>query len=428
MKDELPNCKTEKESLEISKEQRWQRALDSFAQLYEIQDPIRLEYELVQSARWCDLPLDIYRRIFEIYCHAKSEVQSKPLFLRTKKLADSLIQPLEYIAKLSAISLLVGVITYVAEIPKRAEQQATQQKLAHYQAWQIINASEGKAYSGGRIDALQDLNKDGVSLAGLNVKGAILTGINLKSANLSYANLSDIKLEIGNLSGSSFFGANLSGAYFAYTDLSNADFSYANLRKAILAQGTNLSNAKLEEADLRGSHLASPNLENANLDSANLKGASLAGANLTGANLEYANLSGANLHNVNLTKANLKEINLEKAVYDRKTQFPEGFNPAQYKAYLVSPGVDLRGVDLTAANLAVINLINANLAGANLTAANLYHANLKGVNLTNANLRDTNLEEASGLTPNQVKKAKNWEKAKYDEDFRKQLGLSPKSK
>lgn len=48
MKDELPDCKIEKESLEISKEQGWQRELDSFAQLYVIQDPIRRQYELTR--------------------------------------------------------------------------------------------------------------------------------------------------------------------------------------------------------------------------------------------------------------------------------------------------------------------------------------------------------------------------------------------
>ncbi len=32
-----------------------------------------------------------------------------------------------------------------------------------------------------------------------------------------------------------------------------------------------------------------------------------------------------------------------------------------------------------------------------------------------------------GLTPEQVKEANNWEKADYDPEFRKQLGLPPQS-
>jgi hypothetical protein len=37
----------------------------------------------------------------------------------------------------------------------------------------------------------------------------------------------------------------------------------------------------------------------------------------------------------------------------------------------------------------------------------------------------TDLSGAKNLTPEQVKYAKNWEKAEYDEEFRKKLGLSP---
>ncbi|ACB49400.1 hypothetical protein cce_0048 [Crocosphaera subtropica ATCC 51142] len=44
-------------------------------------------------------------------------------------------------------------------------------------------------------------------------------------------------------------------------------------------------------------------------------------------------------------------------------------------------------------------------------------------NLTQANLKDANLTEILWMTPEQIKQAYNWETAKYDPDFKKQLGL-----
>mgnify|MGYP001796761554 FL=1 len=62
-------------------------------------------------------------------------------------------------------------------------------------------------------------------------------------------------------------------------------------------------------------------------------------------------------------------------------------------------------------------LINAQLNGADLSDANLYGADLKGANLYGANLYNTKLIKAKNLTVAQVKKALNWQKAKYDKKF-----------
>ncbi len=95
---------------------------------------------------------------------------------------------------------------------------------------------------------------------------------------------------------------------------------------------------------------------------------------------------------------------------------------------------DLSSILLSGANLSRTNLIDANLKGANLKGANLSRANLIDANLIDANLRgaflsDADLENANlreaDLTPEQVKQAKNWEKAKYSEEFRAKLGLPP---
>jgi uncharacterized protein YjbI with pentapeptide repeats len=54
-------------------------------------------------------------------------------------------------------------------------------------------------------------------------------------------------------------------------------------------------------------------------------------------------------------------------------------------------------------------------------------ANLKGANLKGANLCGANLRQASNLTVEQVKSAKFWEDATYDENFRQELKLPPKN-
>src|SRR2546425_6431596 len=67
---------------------------------------------------------------------------------------------LEVLEYLGTLSVLVAVVSYFAA-------SGTRQKQKHYQAWQVVNTAQGKGGSGGRIEALQDLNRDGVHLVGL---------------------------------------------------------------------------------------------------------------------------------------------------------------------------------------------------------------------------------------------------------------------
>ena len=116
---------------------------------------------------------------------------------------------------------------------------------SNYQAWQVINSAQGKGGSGGRVEALADLLRNGVSLAGINLDDAWLEGVSLANATLVR---------------SSMRGANLANA--------------------------NLSGANLEGADLRGAHLVA-----ANLCDANLKGADITDARLSAATLDRADLT-----------------------------------------------------------------------------------------------------------------------------------------
>jgi hypothetical protein len=161
----------------------------------------------------------------------------------------SFLEVLEYLGRLS---VLLGVIFYFSESGARIKQR-------HYQAWQVINTAQGKGGSGGRIEALQELNADKVPLVGVNAAGAFLQGVRLERANLLRADLS---------------AADLRGSSFRLADLTYADLHDANFRGSDL-EHTVLTNADLANADLVGSNLAAAKLDAANLTSADLRFANL---------------------------------------------------------------------------------------------------------------------------------------------------------
>ncbi|HEY9829494.1 MAG TPA: pentapeptide repeat-containing protein [Stenomitos sp.] len=89
-------------------------------------------------------------------------------------------------------------------------------------------------------------------------------------------------------------------------------------------------------------------------------------------------------------------------------------------------GVNFSRADLSRANLFKANLFKANFSEAKLFKANFSEANLSEANFGSAGLTEANLKGVKNLTPEQIKEARNWEKANYDPDFREQLGLPPK--
>jgi hypothetical protein len=187
----------------------------------------------------------------------------------------SFLEVLEY---LSSFGVLIAVIFYFGESGDRLKQK-------HYQAWQVINTAQGKGGNGGRIEALQELNADGISLVGVDVSSAFLQGIRLQRASLARSN---------------FSAADLRDSDLTFAGLSDADLRSANLRHCIL-RGANLEHANLTDADLFS-------------------------ADLTGADLSGATLANADLRNTNL--ANLKwsdTLNLKNANIFGVKNAPEGF-------------------------------------------------------------------------------------------------------
>lgn len=149
--------------------------------------------------------------------------------------------------------------------------------------------------------------------------------------------------------------------------------------------------------NLRGINLNSANLSFANLISADLKGADLRNADLSSADFRDANLSSADLSGANFSNADLSRVTLS--------------------------ATNLYNTKLSDARLYYADLGNADFRYADLRNANLRSADIKNANFGSANLEKTDFRYAKNLTPEQVKSAKNWQQAIYDEEFRKKLGL-----
>ena len=153
-----------------------------------------------------------------------------------------------FIKLIQMIAFVFGAYQFWANRKERLAADATNevqaQKDANYQAWQVVNAAQGKGGSGGRIDALADLARNRVSLAGVNLDGAWLEAIDLRGAILPHATVRATNLQASQLTGA---------------NLERADLTDANLTAARLDQ------ARLKGADLTGARLSAASLEGADL-------------------------------------------------------------------------------------------------------------------------------------------------------------------
>jgi hypothetical protein len=149
---------------------------------------------------------------------------------------------LDVLEHLGTFSVLIAVVFYFADSGNRIKQK-------HYQAWQVINTAQGKGGSGGRIEALQELNADHVSLTGVDAGGAFLRGIQLERAHIERCDLHAADLRASDLKFARLDECNLQSANFREADLSGADLSETTLQDSDLTQA-NLSNANFAGADL----------------------------------------------------------------------------------------------------------------------------------------------------------------------------------
>lgn len=206
---------------------------------------------------------------------------------------------LKFLQLIAAFSVVVGVVSYLRSADERERQ-------GHFEAWQVISAAYGQRGSGGRHEALEALNRDGVSLMGIDLSGAMLADVRLPGARLAYSILDSTIFDGATLTGTQLVGSSLEGASLVAAEITGGDLGEARLRGAYLQRAV-LDGASLTGADLTGAHLMRASLRNAVLFCADVKRAQLQMVDLRGANLsalqhwrEILSLYGANVFGVEL--------------------------------------------------------------------------------------------------------------------------------
>lgn len=292
---------------------------------------------------------------------------------------------------------------------RRAEAEDFQEKNADsfplsYLAEDFIFESKVNR-SGERIENFHISNstiKSNVIFEDVHIDNLFFNDDNLTEANFVQFNTNNTYFNDNNIAQATFINTNSINVYFTECNLAG-----------IVLIGSSLINSYIQDDSTNSFQNMQVNLSRCDLRNINLSGCDLCGIVLSQANLSNANLCEINLSGTDLNGSDLSEANLNKANLS---------------------GTNLSQVNFSKANLSYANLCGANFDNSNLSAANLNQAKLIGARLNAANLQSSELNDADimacdfigaiNLTPKQVKVAKNWEYAKYDEEFRKELGLS----
>jgi uncharacterized protein YjbI with pentapeptide repeats len=150
-----------------------------------------------------------------------------------------LVPALEYVGKLG---LLLALLLWLYPGCKQRKQSAESIKQAaadarksrHYVAWQTITSALGKPGNGGRADALNDLNQDGILLDGISLTGGVIIvgPLSLTNASMTRADLSDGQYEGVNFSGATFDSSKWENAFSLDCNFQGASFWDATLKNA----------------------------------------------------------------------------------------------------------------------------------------------------------------------------------------------------
>lgn len=120
------------------------------------------------------------------------------------------------------------------------------------------------------------------------------------------------------MNGSNFQNTNLVASSFEQCDLASADF-----RGAKFSPDSRMFRVTANEGNFEGVNFEGLAIESVNLRDANLRGAKNFGS-VKRANFQKADLRGTDLSSL---KTPLVGVRWEKAVYDKDTVFPKGFDP-----------------------------------------------------------------------------------------------------
>jgi uncharacterized protein YjbI with pentapeptide repeats len=319
---------------------------------------------------------------------------------------------------LGKFSIVLAAIVFIWEIPTRIDQEELAQKRTHYEAWSVVNNGIKKSASLGRKEALEFLNKKGDKLSGLDIQDAVLEELTLPKATLKLS-----KMNRSDLIKSDFTEATLDYADFSDAYLWNSKFNAAALSRANFS-GAELNDVELKKADI-------------------LCAKFLGSKNLTFEQLKEANNWASAVYDPEFQKYLLEEIKNNKNNGFSDTKINDLIDRLRPKSEPNRSAInelkkadkteslnlvcaefakeDLSGLDLSGADLSYAILKNTDLRNTKLINAKLTGANLDGVNFTGTDIEGANLEKVKSLTKAQIKKAKNWDKAKFDPAWEKIL-------
>ncbi len=150
----------------------------------------------------------------------------------------------------------------------------------------------------------------GARLREARFEGAEGNGIFFEHAKAAWARFGGAKLPGGN-----FFKAHLPHAYMVEAEFPHGFFQEVDLRAV-----------EAKEVEMEGARLEAARLNDADMAEAKLRGAQLYEADARSAEFDFADLRGANLCRADLRGADLATAELEGARFDRRTQWPAGFD------------------------------------------------------------------------------------------------------
>ena len=142
-------------------------------------------------------------------------------------------------------------------------------------------------------------------------------------------------------------------------------------------------------------------------------------------NLNYTCLSGSNLNSANLTGAFLIESNLNSSRLNQTKFENANLNQASLRGAYAS-GANFEDASLIKADFQNAFLIKTNFRNAKLMEVNLNGAFLMGADFEEANLYKADFRNCTGLTMEQLSKARTLYLAKFDPDLAERVqGLIP---
>ncbi len=357
---------------------------------------IKLQKQLLRAFSWVSRYANWIAWVLILVLLTTTLLFSNQLSNWLKNLA--FIQVLDSVGKLG---ILVALITFFLEIPKRDEQAKLEAERRQFEYWKAIDSakSSSEVSPDGRFTsyalrmALQNLVEEKDSSGKpLKIRNVDFSGADLHEINLAGADLMISQFRYSNLSAANFKDANLSKCTFARARLLGTDFSGANLAEAAFRDALYDRQTKFPKSfnpNVMGMHKIEPQ-----------------------ASLSEANLAHAMLWEVELENADLQRANLKRAIIGGNFR-----------------GVNLRQACLRQTRAANIDLQGACLCDADFSDANLYqakfnNANLEGTNFQGSRIQGADFRGAINIDMVQIKAAENWEQATYDEDFRAKLGLA----